>query len=176
MSSHKHELEMDNEEAADSEFAKENEEADSLYVVSSINSVLHEEKFQNSVMKNDDSIIELKSSLLKTDQVADALSSFQETHEVKFYKVEISESFEGQIFNDEISHTLLENLESQENTLHDVFYHPIYDEYSDDEERNSKYLYIEFFNSQPVYASSKSDDEKLSNQSIIFSSSSNVNQ
>ena len=128
MSSHKHELEMDNEEAVDSEFAKENEEADSLYVVSSINSVLHEEKFQNSVMKTDDSIIELKSSLLKTDQVAHALSSFQETHEVKFYKVQISESFEGQIFNDEISHTLLENLESQEDTLHDVFYQPFYDE------------------------------------------------
>ena len=101
-------------------------------------------------MKTDDNIIELKSSLLKTDQVSRALSSFQETHEVKFYKVQISESFEGQIFNDEISHTLLENLESQENTLHDVFYQPIYDEYSNDEERNSKYIYIEFFNNQPM--------------------------
>ena len=90
VSSHKHELEMDNEEVVDSEFAKENEEEDSLYVISSINSVLHEEKFQNYVMKTDDSIIELKSSLLKTDQVAHALSSFQETHEVKFYKVQIS--------------------------------------------------------------------------------------
>ena len=125
MSSHKHELEMDNEEDVDSEFAKENEEADSLYVVSSINYVLHEEKFQNSIMKIDYSIIELKYSLLKTDQVVHALSSFQETHEVKFYKVQISEIFEGQISNDEISHTLLENLESQENTLHDVFYQPI---------------------------------------------------
>ena len=81
---------MDNEEGVDWEFSKENEEADSLYVVSSINYVLHEEKFQNYVMKTDDSIIELKSSLLKTDQVAHALSSFQETHEVKFYKVQIS--------------------------------------------------------------------------------------
>ena len=93
-------------------------------------------------MKTNDRIIELKSSLLKIDQVAHSLSSFQETHEVKFYKVQISKSFEGQIFNDEISHTLLENLESQENTLHDVFNHPIYDGYSDDEERNSEYIYI----------------------------------
>ena len=38
------------------------------------------------------------------------------------------------------------------------------------------YIYIEFFNNHPVYASSKSDDEKLPNQSVIFSSSSNVNQ
>ena len=53
---------------------------------------------------------------------------------------------------------------------------PIYDEYSCDEERNSESIYIEFFNNQPVYASSKSDDEKLPNQSVIFSSSSNVNQ
>ena len=57
MFSHKHELEMDNEEVVDSEFAKENEEVDSLYVVASINYVLHEEKFQNFVMKTDDSII-----------------------------------------------------------------------------------------------------------------------
>ena len=122
VSSHKHELEMDNQEAVDSKFAKENEEADSLYVVSSFNSILHHEKFQNSDMKTNDSIIELNSLLLKTDQAAHVLSSFQETHEVKVYRVQISKSFEDQMFNDEISHTLLENLESQENTLHDVFY------------------------------------------------------
>ena len=83
----------------------------------------------------------------------------------------------------------MENLESQENTLHDVFislfmmniqimnkgimnisiylsiYIYIY-----------IYIYIEFSNNQPVYAISKYDDEKLPNQSVIFSSSSNVNQ
>ena len=53
--------------------------------------------------------------------------------------------------------------------------HPIYDEYLGDEERNYELIYIEFFNNQLVYASSKSDDEKLPNQSVIFSYSSNVN-